>query len=89
VVTEYNTRNAQATRQLVADGTELREVPEDVLIALGNAAGEVIVEIYDDGDELVRRIIDSFREYRDLMTEYMPYGENGVMNARALPYDFG
>ena len=89
VVTEYNTRHAQSLRQLVADGTELRQVPEDVMIALGNAAGEVIAEVRDDSDELVQRIVDSFLDYRALMAEYMPYGDNGFMNARALPYDFG
>ena len=89
VVTEYNTRHAQALRQLVTDGTEVRQVPEDVLIALGNAAGEVIGEIREDNDELVQRIIDSFLEYRGLTAEYMVFADNGLMNARALPYDFG
>ena len=89
VVTEYNTRHAQSLRQLVAGGTELRQVPEDVLIALGNAAGEIIAEVREDDDELVRQIVGSFLEYRSLMAEYMAYGDNGLMNARALPYDFG
>ena len=89
VVTEYNTRHAQSLRQLIADGTQVRQVPEDVLIALGNAAGEVIEEIREDSDELVHRIVDSFLEYRSLMAEYMTYADNGLMNARALPYDFG
>ena len=79
----------RSARQLVADGTEVRQVPEDVLIALGNAAGEVIDEIRADSDELVQRIVASFLEYRSLMAEYMPYGDNGLMNARALPYEFG
>ena len=53
------------------------------------SAGEVIAEVRDDSDELVQRIVDSFLDYRALMAEYMSYGDNGFMNARALPYDFG
>lgn len=88
VVTEYNTKHAQALRQLLEGGTELRQVPEEVLIALGNAAGEVIAEMRENDDELVRRIVDSFLEYRKLISDYMIYADNGVMNARALPYTF-
>jgi len=89
VVTEYNTKHAMALRQLIESGTEIREVPEEVLIALGNAAGEVMAEIREDDDELVRRIMESFLEYRKLIADYMVYADNGIMNARALPYDFG
>ena len=40
------------------------------------------------GDELVRRIVESFLEYRALIREYMLYADNGVMNARALDYQY-
>lgn len=56
---------------------------------MGNAAGEVIAELREDSDELVRRIVESFLEYRALMREYMTYADNGQMNARALEYSYG
>ncbi len=90
VLTEYTTKHAQSLRNLVAnDGVIVRELPEDVIVAMGNAAGEVIAELREDSDELVRRITESFLEYRALMVEYMTYADNGQMNARVLDFTYG
>jgi hypothetical protein len=55
---------------------------------MGNAAGEVIADLRADEDELVKRITESFLAYRKLMREYMPYADNGQMNARMLDYNY-
>ncbi len=90
VWTEYTTNHAKALRQLVAErGVQVHELPRDITIAMGNAAGEVIAELREDDDELVRRIVESFLAYRALMREYMTYADNGQMNARVLDYDYG
>lgn len=89
VLTEYNTNHALALRELVGQhGVEVRAWPEDVVVAMGNAMGEVIAELRADDDELVRRITESFLEYRRLMVEYMPYAESGQMIARGLDYAY-
>ncbi|MFN3276564.1 MAG: TRAP transporter substrate-binding protein [Paracoccus sp. (in: a-proteobacteria)] len=89
VLTEYNTRHAMALRELVADhGVQVRKLPEEVMIAMGNAMGEVVADLRDDSDELVRRITESFLEYRTLMAEYMPYADSGQMIARGLDYNY-
>lgn len=89
VLTEYNTNHALALRELVGQhGVEVRAWPEDVVVAMGNAMGEVIGELRADDDELVRRITESFLEYRRLMVEYMPYAESGQMIARGLDYAY-
>lgn len=89
VLTEYNTRHAMALRELVADhGVQVRKLPEEVMIAMGNAMGEVVAELREDSDELVRRITESFLEYRLLMAEYMPYADSGQMIARGLDYNY-
>ena len=89
VWTEYTTNHAKALRQLVSDqGVQVRKLPDDVIVALGNAAGEVMSELREDSDELVRRIVESFIEYRGLIREYMTYADNGVMNARGLDYAY-
>lgn len=89
VWTEYTTKHAQALQQLVADeGVEVHKLPEEVMIALGNAAGEVIAELREDSDELVRRIADSFVAYRDTVAYYKPFADNGHMNARTLDYEY-
>jgi TRAP-type mannitol/chloroaromatic compound transport system substrate-binding protein len=89
VWTEYTTNHAKALRQLVSEqGVQVKKLPDDVIVALGNAAGEVMDELRQDDDELVRRIVESFLEYRGLIREYMLYADNGVMNARALDYQY-
>ena len=90
VLTEYNTKHPLALQELVAnEDVIVKQVPEALLIELGNAAGEVVAELREHEDELVRRICESYLAYRAHMVEYMSYSENGVMNARRLPYNFG
>jgi len=56
---------------------------------MGNAAGEVIEDLRNDSDELVKRITESFLVYRKSVAAYMVYADNGQMNARALDYKYG
>lgn len=67
----------------------MKKLPDDVIVAMGNAAGEVIAELREDDDELVKRIVESFLGYREGIAEYMVYADNGQMNARALDYKYG
>ena len=62
---------------------QVRKFPEEVIAAMGVAAAEVIDELRQDEDELVKRITESFVAYRDLIGGYMTYADNGQMNARA------
>ena len=90
VLTEYNTKHALALRELVGThGVTIRQWPEEIIVAMGNAMGEVVGELLASDDELVVRITQSFLEYRKLMVEYMPHADNGQMNARALQYNYG
>ena len=89
VWTEYTTKHAQALRSLIEDhGVDVKKLPDDVIVAMGNAAGEVIAELRDDSDELVKRITESFLSYRNSVSDYMVYADNGQMNARALDYNY-
>jgi TRAP-type mannitol/chloroaromatic compound transport system substrate-binding protein len=84
VWTEYTTKSALALQKLVADeGVMVRELPEDIVVAMGKAGDEVIGELREDSDELVKRITESFVSYRDSVGRYMVYADNGQMNARA------
>ncbi|MEM7694831.1 MAG: TRAP transporter substrate-binding protein [Pseudomonadota bacterium] len=81
---EYTTKHAEALKQMVAnEGVMVRELPEDVVSAMATAAAEVIEDLRNDDDELVKRITESFVTYRDLMAGYMPYADGGQMNARS------
>ncbi|MEM7497555.1 MAG: TRAP transporter substrate-binding protein [Pseudomonadota bacterium] len=89
VWTEYTTKHAAALTQLVADqGVQVRKLPDEVIVAMGNAAGQVIASLREDGDDLVRRITESFLAYRSSVAGYMVYADNGQMNARALDYTY-
>jgi TRAP-type mannitol/chloroaromatic compound transport system substrate-binding protein len=89
VWTEYSTKHALALKQMVAEqGVQVRKLPDDVLVAMGNAAGEVINDLRNDSDELVRRITESYLAYRNSISDYMVYADNGMMNARALKYKY-
>ncbi|KIC20074.1 TRAP transporter substrate-binding protein [Leisingera sp. ANG-Vp] len=84
VWTEYTTKHALALKKMVdEDGVQVKMFPEDVISAMGAAAKEVIAELREDQDELVRRITESFLSYRDSVGGYMTYADNGQMNARA------
>ncbi|MDP2699438.1 TRAP transporter substrate-binding protein [Thalassospira sp.] len=89
VLTEYNTKHALALKELVADhGVQVRMLPEDIIVAMGKAAEEVVGELREDGDPLVRKITESFVEYRDSIGAYMTYADNGQMNARAKVHGY-
>ncbi len=84
VWTEYTTKSALALKTLVEEhGVQVRMFPEEVIAAMGRAAAEVIDELRQDDDELVKRITESFVSYRDSVGGYMTYADNGQMNARA------
>ena len=74
----------EALEQMVAnEGVQVRMLPDDVVSAMGVAAAEVMDELAQDDDELVRRITESFNAYRNSIGSYMTYADNGQMNARA------
>ncbi len=90
VTSEYNTNHAKALKLLVEEeGVQVRKLPDEVMVALGNAAGEVIADLRGDEDELVTRIVESFLAYRASMADYKPYADQGQMAARGLDFDYG
>ncbi|MGF1551876.1 MAG: TRAP transporter substrate-binding protein [Paracoccaceae bacterium] len=89
VWTEYTTKHAQALRQLVADeGVEVRHLPDGVIDAMGRAARDVIEGLREDGDDLVRRIVESFVAYRDSVAAYATYADGGQTAARARVFGY-
>ena len=89
VLTEYNTNHARALRELVAGGTQVMSWPEEIIVAMGNTMGEVLDEMLEDDDELVRRITESFLDYRNLMVDYMAHSEAAQLAARNLDFTYG
>lgn len=89
VWTEYTTKHALALQKLVAEeGVQVKKLPDDVINAMGQAAGEVIDELRQDDDALVKQIVESFLAYRDSVGRYKTYADNGQMNARGAVLGF-
>jgi TRAP-type mannitol/chloroaromatic compound transport system substrate-binding protein len=84
---EANAGNAKALRILTTEhGVQLRQLPQDVLIALGNASGEVIADIRASGDDITKRTIDSFRSTRQTLMSWSGITEQSFLMSRALRF---
>lgn len=84
VWTEYTTKHANSLKKLVdEEGVMVKAFPKDVIEAMGAAAAEVIDELRQSEDSLVKQITESFITYRNSVGRYMSYADNGQMNARA------
>jgi TRAP-type mannitol/chloroaromatic compound transport system substrate-binding protein len=90
ITTEYDANHPRALAELVSrHGVIPREVPRDVLIALGNSAGEILAEYRSSNDPMVKRVADSYAEFRNRSQAYMMQSYGANFNARALPIRWG
>lgn len=88
--TEYDANHPRALAELVSrHGVMVREAPRDLLIAFGNIAGEILAEFRAHQDPMVKRIADSYAEFRNRSQGYMLQSYAGNFNARALPIRWG
>jgi TRAP-type mannitol/chloroaromatic compound transport system substrate-binding protein len=90
ITTEYDANHPRALAELVSrHGVIPREVPREVLIALGNSAGEILAEYRASNDAMVKRVADSYAEFRNRSQDYMMQSYGANYNARALPIRWG
>ncbi|HSQ72687.1 MAG TPA: TRAP transporter substrate-binding protein [Rubrivivax sp.] len=90
VTTSYDVNHAIALKELVSKhGVKVHEAPRDMLIALGNAAGELMAELREDKDPLTKKVAESYAHFRNQSSEYARYSYAGQMNARLLPIKWG
>jgi TRAP-type mannitol/chloroaromatic compound transport system substrate-binding protein len=86
---EFMARNPQALATLVNEhGVQIRQFPEEVIIACGNAAGEVMAELRDGGDEMTRKVVESYINARKLLVDYGKIADQAYMNARQLDFSY-
>jgi len=53
-----------------------------------DAAGEVMQELYENGDDITRRIASSFFRFRQDAIRYTKISESAFTNARSIRFDF-
>lgn len=86
---EYDLQSGRAMEVLrLEHGVEFRRLDRDVLTALGTAAGEVIDESYANGDDITRRIWDSYLTSRADSSRFLRFNEQAFLNARTLDFPF-
>ncbi|MGY6634119.1 MAG: TRAP transporter substrate-binding protein [Alkalilacustris sp.] len=86
---EYDLHSGKTMEVLrLEHGVEFRRLSRDMLEALGTAAGEVVQESYDTGDELTRRIWDSYLASRENTKRWLRFNEQAFLNARTLDFPF-
>jgi TRAP-type mannitol/chloroaromatic compound transport system substrate-binding protein len=89
MLAEFNARSGPALQTLIRDhGVQLKQMPREVLVALGRASGELIQEILDTGDDLTKRIAQSFLKNRTEQVAYNRISEWGYTSARLLDFPY-
>lgn len=89
VYAEATQRNAVALDALVSrHAVQPRRLPNDAMVALGNASGIVMAEERERADALGKRMFESFLRMRKLVMALGRQGEPAFDEARALAYKF-
>ncbi len=66
---------------------ELRKFSDELLSAIGKVSGEVVAEV-GHKDAFTTKVYDSFISFRKQAIAWTRIGEQGFMNARALPFKY-
>lgn len=89
ILAEYNARSPAALVELVNRyGVQLRQFPADVFQAFANAAGEVMQEVFDSGDDLVKAIAGSYFRFRAETLIWTRIADQGYANMRLLEHRY-
>jgi TRAP-type mannitol/chloroaromatic compound transport system substrate-binding protein len=89
VLAEFFGRSIPALNELVSKhGVQLRQVPRDVLMALGKASGEVVQEILDKSDPVSKEVLSSYLRYRKSVLTYSRITELAYMQARMFDFPY-
>ncbi|MEQ6887127.1 TRAP transporter substrate-binding protein [Halomonas sp. CS7] len=82
MTSEFAVRNAEALETLVDEhGVELRTFPEEVLVALHDAARQVLAEQVEK-DEASRRVYDSYTVFQRKVRRFTDVGEFAYLKTR-------
>jgi len=92
MLAEFNGRSGPALATLVREhGVQLRQFPKSVLTAFGKASGELMQELYDQGDTITKKICASYFKFRREALAWTRIADQAYANARLLdfPYPVG
>ena len=88
VFSRFQAINGPALQQLVNEhNVQIKTFPDEVLIALGNAAGEVVSERGSINSE-TKAITNHLLSFRKVIKEWFTKGEQNFSRIRDLPFKF-
>ncbi|HEX2581314.1 MAG TPA: TRAP transporter substrate-binding protein [Dongiaceae bacterium] len=86
---EFIGRSAGALNTLITEhDVQLKQFPKDVLVAFGAAAGKVMQEVYDTGDDITKRVAGSYFGFRRDVKNWTRISELGYETARMLKFKY-
>lgn len=89
MLAEYNWINSQAAKVLrEKHGVRFLKLPNDVLTALGNAAGEILVEERVKLDPLGKKIFDAYFNARDAQKSLSANSDSQFFDAREMKFKY-
>jgi TRAP-type mannitol/chloroaromatic compound transport system substrate-binding protein len=81
---EFNANNALSLRKLREEGTvKIQKLDDAVLKALREISSDVVAEI-GSGDELSRKILASYQQFRASVSDWSDISEGAVLDSRKL-----
>jgi len=84
MLADYTAKNNQALQTLInKHKVEMRQYPDDVIKKLQSLSTEVVAKV-GDHDELSKRILASFTQFKDNAIQWSRVSEQGYMKTRAL-----
>ena len=82
ILDEYTARNNRALRELVdVHGVELRKLPDDVIAEFKIIATEILEENALE-DEMVNKVYQSYKQFKEEVTAYHKVSEDAFVKAR-------
>ena len=89
MLAEFNGRSPAALSSLINEhGVQLKQFPRDVLVAFGEASGEVLQNLLEHGDDITRQIASSYLRFRQDTMRYTRIAEAAFTTARSYRFDF-
>ncbi|WP_135077832.1 TRAP transporter substrate-binding protein [Terasakiella sp. SH-1] len=88
MMAEFNARNGDSLEVLLKKhGVQERKFSDDVMMAIGDASGEVMREVAKT-DALTTKIFDSYTDFRRKAIKWSDRSEASYWNARKLPFKY-
>ena len=89
VLAEFNAKNIKALN-LMLENKEvvLRRFSDEIMNAIGNAAGEIVSEV-GNSDQMSQKVYRSFINFRRQSIKWSKVSDQAYLNSRLLPFSFG